>query len=129
MKEFGQDKDNEITEAERAWVLNRLIDEELLVQHGLEIGLVDSERAVREAISKAMTKMIVEKSIHRQPSEADLRTFYEDRYGTHNIFLFDRLREQVESAYIRFADEKALRDHLDWLWGEAEVTIAEEPPQ
>ena len=121
-----RDKGNEITDEDRARVLNRLIDEELLVQRGTELGIIDSDRAVRKAISTAMIQTIVAESSSKQPSEDDLRAFYEDRYGSHNVFLFEQLREQVEAAYIRSAADKALRDYLDWLWEEAEITLAPE---
>ena len=121
-----RDKGNEITDEDRARVLNGLIDEELLVQRGIEMGIIDSDRAVRKAISTAMIQTIVAESSSKQPSEDDLRAFYEDRYGSHNAFLFEQLREQVEAAYIRSAADKALRDYLDWLWEEAEITLAPE---
>ncbi|MCS6926396.1 MAG: SurA N-terminal domain-containing protein, partial [Candidatus Binatia bacterium] len=73
----ASDKRGEITAADRAEVLRRLIDEELLIQYGIEIGLVESHRAVRQAIAQAMLAAIVSEHASERPSEEALRAFYD----------------------------------------------------
>jgi parvulin-like peptidyl-prolyl isomerase len=68
---------SDVTEEERARVLDRLIDEELLVQRGVEMGLVDSDRMVRRAIIMAVIDSIVADAIDPKPNESELRAFYE----------------------------------------------------
>src|SRR5438552_17670178 len=62
------DKRAEITDEDRVRVLDRLIEEELLIQRGIAVGLVDSDRAVRKAITQAMLASIAAESAGAQPS-------------------------------------------------------------
>jgi parvulin-like peptidyl-prolyl isomerase len=73
---LAQDKRNEMTDEDRAFVLSRLIDEELLVQRGVEIGLVESDQSVRKAIVKAMMDSILLDAESEKPSEEELHAFY-----------------------------------------------------
>jgi parvulin-like peptidyl-prolyl isomerase len=72
------DRRNAMSEADRAHVLRRLIQEELLIQRGEDIGLVESDPTVRKAISAAMIQSIVAESEAIQPSGAELREFFEE---------------------------------------------------
>lgn len=75
---LAQDKRNEMTDEDRAFVLSRLIDEELLVQRGVEIGLVDSDQSVRKTIVKAMMESILLDAESEKPQEDELRAFYRE---------------------------------------------------
>lgn len=75
---LAQDKRNELTDGDRAFVLSRLVDEELLVQRGVEIGLVDSDQSVRKAIVKAMMDSILLDAESEKPNEDELRAFYSE---------------------------------------------------
>lgn len=72
------DKRNAMSEADRAHVLRRLIQEELLIQRGEDIGLVESDPTVRKAISGAMIQSIVAEAEAIAPGEAELREFFEE---------------------------------------------------
>lgn len=74
----ASDKRNAMSDADRAHVLKRLIEEELLIQRGEAIGLVLSDPAVRKSISAAMIQSIVALGEARQPDEADLVRFYRE---------------------------------------------------
>ncbi|MDR3519033.1 MAG: peptidyl-prolyl cis-trans isomerase [Azospirillaceae bacterium] len=63
--------------AQRKDTLRRLIDEELLVQRGLEVGLPTTELAVREAIVTAVIDNIDADVLAEQPDDAKLRPFFE----------------------------------------------------
>ncbi len=130
LQEIASDNGSEVTDEDRARLVNRLIDQELLVQRGVEIGVVDSDNTVRKAISAAMIQLIVAtESSSEQPSEEDLRAFFEDHYGPHNLFLLEVIRDQVEATYIQRAADEAVRDYLDWMWEEAEITLTPEVPR
>ena len=130
------DKRGTLTDADRAHVLTRLIEEELLVQQGIAGGLVDVDRAVRETITTAMLDAIMAESASEQPTEEELRAFYQQHHprfhdapsvadaavGTD----FEALRERVETAYIQQRRDDALREYLGWLRGEAKIVIAPE---
>ena len=60
----------------RRRVLDRMIDEELLVQRGVELGLIESDRRVRADLTQAMIQSIVVETEDEKPSEQELRRFY-----------------------------------------------------
>lgn len=62
-------------EAER--VLDRLIDEELLLQHAIALGLPRSDPRVRGQLVRAVVDVVVAESEAEMPSDADLEAFYE----------------------------------------------------
>ncbi|MDJ0790064.1 MAG: peptidyl-prolyl cis-trans isomerase [Myxococcota bacterium] len=62
-------------------VLDRLIEEELLVQRGLELGLAQNDRRVRGDIAQAMIRSVVVEVEDDEPSERVLRAFHEEQQG------------------------------------------------
>jgi parvulin-like peptidyl-prolyl isomerase len=60
----------------RQRVLDRMIDEELLVQRGVELGLVESDRRVRADLTQAMIQSIVVETEDERPDTDELRRFY-----------------------------------------------------
>jgi hypothetical protein len=60
-------------EAERAHVLARLEDEELLAQHALASGLLQRDRAVRDAVLQAMVDAASAEAAARDGDEDELR--------------------------------------------------------
>jgi hypothetical protein len=141
---LASDKRTEVTEADRAHVLNRLLEEELLVQQGIASGLVDTNPTVRQAITQAMLASIAAESVSVQPTEEALRAFYT---GNPSLFArsgpttrdqvevvgtaeeppaFEEIREQVEAMYLRRARGDALREYLQWLRNEAKIALASE---
>src|SRR5262245_55368535 len=141
------DKRTAITDEDRVRVLDRLIEEELLIQRGIEIGLVDSNRSVRKIITQAMLASIAAESVSTQPSEDELRAFYAENpslfmrsttattspVGTGGEALkspsFEDIQEQVEVAYLRRSRDNALREYLEWLRDEAKIALAPEMRQ
>lgn len=65
----------------RRHVLDRMIDEELLVQRAVELGLVDVDRRVRANLTSAMIQSIVDDADEVEPSPDDLASFYRDHAG------------------------------------------------
>lgn len=138
---LANDKRTDIIDADRAYVLNRLIDEELLIHHGIDIGLVESDRAVRKAITQAMLTAIVAEHTSEQASDDMLRAFSEENPSLFvrstpgsNVRMaagrmetppsFDEIKEQVEEAYLQRARDNALHEYLEWLRSEAEISLA-----
>src|SRR5712692_2107847 len=70
------DSHSAVTHEERLAALQRLIDQELLIQRGVEIGLLDSDLTVRKAIAGAMIDATVADVLAKEPSEEELHTFY-----------------------------------------------------
>jgi hypothetical protein len=73
---LASDKRNELTHADRVHVLSRLIEEELLIQRGVEIGLVASDPSVRKSIAAAMIQSIIADAASVPPSRDELEEFY-----------------------------------------------------
>ena len=70
-----------ITPELRLRVLDRMIDEELLVQRGLELGLAESDRRVRADITSAMIRSVVLEAEDETPEEQELVEFYSRESG------------------------------------------------
>ena len=69
------DKTKAPTAKDRALVLNRLIEEELLVQRGVEIGLLEGDAAVRKAVARAVIDFAMTRNAQKEISEEGLRGF------------------------------------------------------
>ncbi len=63
---------------DRKRLLQRLIDEKLLVESGLKLDLAHSDPAVRRAIAGAMIDTLVAEAYAEPVDEAALRAFYDD---------------------------------------------------
>lgn len=126
------DKRNPLTRADRVHVLERLIEEELLVQAAISEGLVERDRAVRQAITRAMLAVIVTDSASARPTREELRAFHADNAALFTQAdetrppAFEEIRSRVEAVYLQRAKDTALRQYLAWLHDEAEIARAPE---
>lgn len=68
-----------LTEAEKREALERIIDEELLLQRALELGLGESDPQSRKALVNAMLQFSIADATRRTPSDAQLQAFYGER--------------------------------------------------
>ena len=71
-------KSIDLDAATRQRLLDRMIDEELLLQRGIELGLPRYERSARRAIVAAVVSAVTAEAEAAEPSEGELRTFYQD---------------------------------------------------
>lgn len=71
------DSGRALTAAERRRILDRLIDEELLIQYGLDQGLVRSDRRVRAHLVSAVIEAKSIEAEIREISDAEARVFYQ----------------------------------------------------
>ena len=76
-------KFDETTPAQRQQVLKDMIDEELLVQRGIEIDLAASDPDVRAAMVQGVNLQVTADVIAAQPSDAELRAYYEQHRDTY----------------------------------------------
>jgi parvulin-like peptidyl-prolyl isomerase len=84
-------------EKARRHVLDRMIDEEVLVQRGLELGLAESDRRIRANITAAMIRSILVEIEDRQPTANELREFYQE----HRDFFTQPGRMRVHQLFFR----------------------------
>jgi parvulin-like peptidyl-prolyl isomerase len=74
---LAQDRRDGIDDAQRRLVLDRLIDEELLVQRALELGLVRTDSKIRKDLTSALIDSVVAARDDVPPSDRELQAFYE----------------------------------------------------
>ncbi len=98
----------------RERILDRLIEEELLVQRGLALGLVESDRRVRADIVQAMIRAAIVEAESETPSERALAAFYQEereRFTTPGRVriaqLFVRVQDAAGDAPARTRAEQA----------------------
>jgi len=75
------DSRNPVTAEREAAVLERLIEEELLVQHGVELGLAETDFAARRALVQSVLALAVAERAGPEPSAQELRNFYRENAG------------------------------------------------
>lgn len=119
------DSRNPVTEEREAAVLERLIEEELLVQHGVDLGLAETDFAARRALVQSVLTLAVAERAGAEPSEEELRTFYRENAGffapaprfSANVVFFDASFQHAEveaarAALMRGADAAGLGDPM-----------------
>ncbi len=75
---LSQDRREPLDLDDRRFVLDRLVDEELLVQRGVELGLLRHDRKVRGDLVAAMIEAVVTEAQHTAPTPDDVRRFYDE---------------------------------------------------
>lgn len=106
---------------ERARIVARLIEEELLVQRGVELGLVRQNALVRNTLVRTVTEAVASQQAASEPLEDELEVFFREnqdffatgeRLRIHRI-LFDGYRTSPQDAERRAERASdALRDGL-----------------
>jgi len=76
---LAADRRDPIGEAEKRHVLERLVDEELLVQRGLELGLAQHDRRVRGDLVSAVIQAVVSQSEAEEPDGDAIEAFYAEQ--------------------------------------------------
>jgi parvulin-like peptidyl-prolyl isomerase len=85
--ETGESFD-QATRAEKLKVLDEMIHEELLVQRGLELDFAETDQMTRNALAMAMDQQALAEVTTSQPSEQQLREFFDKnpaRYASDGI--------------------------------------------
>jgi parvulin-like peptidyl-prolyl isomerase len=117
LERLAADKRNVMVKADREHALNRLIEEELLILRGLEIGLAVSSPAVRKSIVSTMITQIVAESATEEPSRNELWQLYEkdrDFFTSPGRLRVTRLsmpsRETAEAAFAALDSGRSFED-------------------
>jgi parvulin-like peptidyl-prolyl isomerase len=100
------DRRSPLTDADRERVLDRLIEEELLVQHAVALGLVKTDRRVRADLVSAVLASLDAAADAYEPDDEDVAAFYADnrayfarpgRLHVARVFLAARPGEDLEA--------------------------------
>lgn len=114
---LASDRRDPIGEADRRHVLDRLLDEELLVQRGLELGFARHDRRVRGDIVSAVIQVVVQQAEATQPDDEEIERFYREnqqyfartgRLFVRQVLVRVRTRDEEEAARQR-AEQAARR--------------------
>ncbi len=65
-----------LDEAHHARVLGRLVDEAILVERGIELGLARTDKQARADLAAAVIALVTARADEAQPDEATLRAFH-----------------------------------------------------
>lgn len=76
---LASDRRTPLGPEDRRHVLDRMVEEELLVQRGLELGLLRSDRRVRGELVSSVIAAVVSDAESREPDEEELRRFYAEQ--------------------------------------------------
>ena len=96
---LAHDRRDGVDDTQRRQLLDRLIDEELLVQRALEIGIERSDSKVRKNLTAALIDSVVAEFQDVQPSDHELQAFYEE----HRAFFSRPGRLRVRQIFCRTA--------------------------
>ena len=97
------------TPAQREQVLNDMINEELMVQRGLEVDLAASDPDVRQAMVAGVNLQVDADVVAQRPTEAQLRDYFEkhlEKYSSDGVM---RLRDLIVPADTSKPDEAAAK--------------------
>ncbi|MDZ4775157.1 MAG: peptidylprolyl isomerase [Alphaproteobacteria bacterium] len=99
------DKRNAVTKQDERAALERLIEEELLVQRGVELGLAETDLGARKAIVQSMLQLAISERAGETPSGTTLRAFHRENAG----FFAPAARVQASLVFVRAAPDAATR--------------------
>lgn len=78
---LSNDKRNPVTAADEKAALEHLIEEELLVQRGVALGLAETDLAARKALVQSVMQLAIAERAGETPGDGELRRFYADNAG------------------------------------------------
>ncbi len=123
---LARDKRNPMTGADRRHVLERIIEEKLLLDRGLGIDLPYSDPKVRKAIVNAMIQTIISDVSSAEPDPELLREFYQQNQQyfaspgqiqvQRMVFRGAEARQRAAAAHARLGAE---------AWGSVAATMAD----
>ena len=94
---LASDRRSALGDADKRHVLDRLVDEELLVQRAFELGLAQRDRRVRTDLVTAVIEAVTNEADQHEPSDADVARFFAENG---DYFAFPG-RMQVEQVFVR----------------------------
>lgn len=107
---FEADRRQAVGPEQRRFVLDRLIDEELLIQRGLDLGLAHHDTRVRKDLTLAMIDSIVADFRDLDASDEELRAYFEEnrdffaqagRFRLRQLWVRARTLAEGDAAFAR----------------------------
>ena len=131
---LARDKKNPITERDKNYVLERMIEEELLIIRAKELGLFKNNQIVRGSIIQQMIKLIISENYLESVEEETLRKFYEQNLGffssasrlrLQQIYFSNSSGDSKERSYeaFEYLKEGASYDEVSQMADQSALTI------
>ena len=129
LNQMSEERREPLSTGDRRRILDRLIEEKLLINRGMELGLPWEDSAVRKAIARAMIDTVVLEAEANVPTDTELETFYTD-----NLAYF-RPEPRLRVQRLQFRGDAALQRAQTALnsldagdnWQEIEQQLADAP--
>ena len=78
---LANDKRSPLTNEDREYVLERMIEEELLIKRAIDLGMLENNPMARGTIVQQMIKNIISEGSRTEPEEKELIKFFEENIG------------------------------------------------
>ena len=101
---LAKDKRSPLTDRDKEYVLERMIEEELLIKRAIDLGMLENNPMARGTIVQQMIKNIVTEGSRTEPQENELIEFFQENIG----FFTKANRLRVRQIYFSkddFGDE------------------------
>ena len=103
LNDLAADKRAPLSAEDRQFVIDRLVDEELLIQRGMELGLAESSPEIRKAMAAAVIAQLVAEAEANPPDEEALRHLY----GSDPEFFTSTARYRLRWLRLQASDHAA----------------------
>jgi hypothetical protein len=109
IKNIEDNKQNPLTEEHKKYLLQRMIDEELMVQRGQEIGLLELNSILRNNIRQALVETIIAENAVVNQDRSSIEAFYKE-----NADFFSQT-SKLRVKHLKFENEKTAQQAFDLL--------------
>jgi hypothetical protein len=108
---LANDKKSPLTKKDKEYVLERMIEEELLIKRAIDLGMLENNPMARGTIVQQMIKNIISEGSRIEPEEKELIEFFEENIG----FFTKANRLRVRQIYFSQDDfgDKVLKEAED----------------
>ena len=105
---LAKDKRSPLTNRDKEYVLERMIEEELLIKRAIDLGMLENNPMARGTIVQQMIKNIISEGSRIEPEEKELIEFFEENIG----FFTKANRLRVRQIYFSQDDfgDRVLRE-------------------
>jgi Parvulin-like peptidyl-prolyl isomerase len=105
---LANDKRSPLTNEDREYVLERMIEEELLIKRAIDLGMLENNPMARGTIVQQMIKNIISEGSRTEPEEKELIKFFDENIG----FFTKANRLRVRQVYFSEVDfgDKVLKE-------------------
>lgn len=103
---LSKDKRSPLTQEDKEYVLERMIEEELLIKRAIDLGMLNDNPMARGTIVQQMIKTIIAENARYEISDSELESFFQENSG----FFTKSSRLRIQQIY--FSNEQLKDDSL-----------------